>query len=564
MAQIGTIIDDKYQILTQIGKGGMSFVYLARDTRLNKQWAVKEVRKSGSNKKDTLVINSLIAEANLMKSLDHPALPRIVDIIDDGITIYIVMDYIEGESLDKVLKATLSNGEFFSEESVIDWAIQICEALLYLHSKNIIYRDVKPANIMLNDDGKIKIIDFGIAREYKGINDKDTKVLGTKGYAPPEQYVGQSDIRSDIYALGVTMHQLLTGNDPCDNPNFVPVRQINNSLSEGIELIIDRCIEPALENRYQNCADLLYDLQHPDMITKGYKQSQKRKLSSFVICALLSIVLFITSISLNLFASNIDNNNYQVLLNNDNFYEAIRLDPSKVDAYNAIIKNCRKSEKESDDKIEELKNEIDKHKSDLEVITNENGKSICTREDVAYLYYNVGRLIIANWTNNKEDANFSEVLADKLKKAKPYFGCASTYEDEFDEKYIAQCFNIICNFVSDNNENEIIINDDDIKNITDKIDGIEKNSDKETYAYNDTLVCYVTMVFISTQYESMIDNNVNPELISELVEKLDKHIESHENSNNTIVKSLVSDAKGHDKLIDYINEYAKDNNRIGG
>lgn len=117
MAEIGTVIEGKYEILREIGKGGMSVVYLAMDTHLNKQWAVKEIRKRGSGKNDEIVVNSLLAEANLMKRLDHPALPRIVDIIDNGVTIFVVMDYIEGESLDKILK------EYNKLFDVIDSAI---------------------------------------------------------------------------------------------------------------------------------------------------------------------------------------------------------------------------------------------------------------------------------------------------------------------------------------------------------------------------------------------------------------------------------------------------------
>ena len=124
MTEIGTVIDGKYQILKEIGRGGMSVVYLAMDTHLNKQWAVKEIRKKGSGKNDEIVVNSLLAEANMMKRLDHPALPRIVDIIDNGITIYVVMDYIEGESLDKILNEYGAQ----PEEKVIDWA----EAIYYL------------------------------------------------------------------------------------------------------------------------------------------------------------------------------------------------------------------------------------------------------------------------------------------------------------------------------------------------------------------------------------------------------------------------------------------------
>ena len=128
---IGTVIDGKYEILKQIGKGGMSVVYLAMDTHLNKQWAVKEVQKTASGKNNEVIINSFLTEANLMKRLDHPALPRIVDIIDNGQTIYVVMDYIEGESLDKVLEEYGAQ----PENEVVNWSVQICDALNYLHSQ---------------------------------------------------------------------------------------------------------------------------------------------------------------------------------------------------------------------------------------------------------------------------------------------------------------------------------------------------------------------------------------------------------------------------------------------
>ena len=205
MTHVGTIIEGKYEILKEIGRGGMSVVYLANDTHLNRNWAVKEVRKKGNGKNDEIVVNSLLAEANMVKRLDHPALPRIVDIIDNGSTIYIVMDFIEGESLDKILNEYGAQ----PEDKVIEWAMQICDVLSYLHSQKppIIYRDMKPANLMLKPNGNISIIDFGIAREYKEQNLADTTVLGTKGYAPPEQYSGQTDPRSDIFALGMTIYQ---------------------------------------------------------------------------------------------------------------------------------------------------------------------------------------------------------------------------------------------------------------------------------------------------------------------------------------------------------------------
>ena len=312
MTEIGTVIDGKYEVLREIGRGGMSVVYLAMDTHLNKQWAVKEIRKKGSGKNDEVVVNSLLAEANLMMRLDHPALPRIVDIIDNGVTIYVVMDYIEGESLDKIL---LEYGAQ-PEEKVKNWAMQIADALAYLHSQRppIVYRDMKPANVMLKPEGNIKIIDFGIAREYKEQNLADTTVLGTKGYAPPEQYSGQTDPRSDIFALGMTMHHLLTGIDPRNGEPYASVRQWNPELSEGIELIIDKCVEPAAENRYQSCADLIYDLEHPELITKDFKRKQKRKLTAFIASAALCVVMAVSGVVCSKLSVQLNNNTYDSLI----------------------------------------------------------------------------------------------------------------------------------------------------------------------------------------------------------------------------------------------------------
>ena len=151
MAVVGQVIDEKYEILTLIGQGGKSKVYLARDKRLNKQWAVKEIQKKAYDKNNEIVIQSAIAEANMIKQLDHTAIVRIVDIIETFDVIYIIEDYIEGETLNTILE----NNGAQPQELVIEWAVQICEALEYLHTRKppIIYRDMKPANVMLEPDG---------------------------------------------------------------------------------------------------------------------------------------------------------------------------------------------------------------------------------------------------------------------------------------------------------------------------------------------------------------------------------------------------------------------------
>lgn len=282
MARIGELVDGKYEILSLVGEGGMSRVYLARDRRLNKLWAVKEVNRAVEGPGGEVVSQSLVAEANLLKGLDHPMLPRIVDIVEDGRTVLVVMDYVEGKSLRRVLRET---GRPMEERAVIDVGVQLCDVLEYLHTRNppIVYRDMKPGNVMLREDGAVKLVDFGIAREYKKGALTDTNILGTRGYAAPEQLArgAQTDARSDIYSLGVTLYALATGRSPADEAFLRPLREIEPRLSEGLELIVAKatCANPA--ERYQSCAQMRHDLLNHDKLTEGYRQGLRRRLGRF-------------------------------------------------------------------------------------------------------------------------------------------------------------------------------------------------------------------------------------------------------------------------------------------
>ncbi len=443
MAEIGSIINGKYEILTQIGKGGMSIVYLAMDKNLNKQWAIKEIYKKGSDTNDEIVINSLLAEANLMKRLDHPSLPRIVDIVDNGITIYVVMDYIEGTSLDKIL---IEYGAQ-PEELVISWAKQLCDALSYLHSQkpSIIYRDMKPANIMLKPEGNIKIIDFGIAREYKEQNLADTTVLGTKGYAPPEQYSGQTDARSDIYAVGMTMHHLLTGVDPRSGEAYVPVRQWNPELSEGVEAIIDKCVQPAAENRYQSCNDLLYDLEHPELITKGFKRMQKRRLIIFAFFAVLGIVTLVSGFACNFAAERVNSNTYDAYISImsstsyeekiESYKQAIALYPNDVRAYVLMLEAY-----ENEGVFGQTEN------NEFLALYNANMDSFdVTSVEFAELNYKIGLMYFNYYTNDDGSYSFS----NRVQKAYSFFESNYTNENissDFEEKKLSDCYYQICSF----------------------------------------------------------------------------------------------------------------------
>jgi tetratricopeptide (TPR) repeat protein/tRNA A-37 threonylcarbamoyl transferase component Bud32 len=294
--KIGTVIDERYEILKEIGRGGMSVVYLAMDNRLNKSLVVKDIRKR-ANSNNELLINSLVVEANMLKKLDHGALPRIYDIIDSAGDIYVVMDYIEGESL----KEKLNREGKLPAADVIDYARQLSSVLGYLHSRKphpIVYRDMKPDNIMLTPEGKIKLIDFGIAREYKSENSTDTTNLGTKGYAAPEQLSGkQTDARTDIYSLGVTLYHLVTGKSLSEPPFEIrPIRQWDASLPEGLEHILLKCTQSEPADRYQSCEELSYDLEHIERLTQGYKNRLIKQLGLFLIPAVLFFAFSTTSV----------------------------------------------------------------------------------------------------------------------------------------------------------------------------------------------------------------------------------------------------------------------------
>lgn len=290
MLEIGSLVDGKYKILNKIGQGGMSVVYLAMNERANKQWAIKEVRKDGVQNFE-VVKQGLIAETEMLKKLNHPNLPSIIDVIDGEGTFLIVMDYIEGRHLESVVKEYGAQ----SQEDVIEWAKQLCDVLAYLHSRKppIIYRDMKPSNVMLKPDGKVMLIDFGTAREFKENSVADTTCLGTQGYAAPEQYGGhgQTDARTDIYCLGATLYHLLTGHNPSEPPyEMYPIRYWNPELSSGLEEIILKCTQKNPDDRYQNCGELLYALEHYNELDIEYRRKQTLKWRTFLCTSVLTVI----------------------------------------------------------------------------------------------------------------------------------------------------------------------------------------------------------------------------------------------------------------------------------
>ena len=426
MQQNGKIIDGKYEILTKIGQGGMSTVYLAMDKRLNKQWAIKEIRKEKHNSNNAIVVKSILAEAQLMKKLDHAALPRIVDIIEDNEAIYVVMDYIEGETLSKILREYGPQ----PEETVIEWAKQLCEVLDYLHTRQpaVIYRDMKPSNVMLKPDGKIKVIDFGIAREYKENNNSDTVSLGTRGYAAPEQFggKGQTDARTDVYCLGVTLYHLVTGKSPCEEPyEIYPIRRWTPALSRGLEKIIIKCTRPDPNDRYQSCAQMLYDLNHYKEIDDEYTRRQKQKLAAFVTTAAISVMGLTTGIASSIYADSANNANYDVIVehaqkeNNadkkkEYLYQAIDIKPSDIKAYEELIEVYKS------DYIYSLSEE-----QEFISVVNEHNSELKQNKEYLKLSFQIGKLYWYYYDYASSDGDNADNQTVRMKAATGWFREAS-------------------------------------------------------------------------------------------------------------------------------------------
>lgn len=351
MLEIGSLVDGKYKILNVVGRGGMSVVYLAMNEKANKQWAIKEVRKDGVANFE-VVKQGLIVETDMLKKFNHPLLPSIVDVIDTDGTFLIVMDYIEG----KPLSDSLSENGALPQEDVIKWAIQLCDVLGYLHKQTppIIYRDMKPANVMLKPDGNITLIDFGTAREYKRENVEDTTCLGTRGYAAPEQFggQGQTDPRTDIYCLGATLYHLVTGHNPSEPPyEMYPIRYWNESFSQGLENIIIRCTQKNPQDRYQSCDELLYALEHYEELDDIYVKKQKRKLSYFLITTFLMLASFAVALGAHHKEKQIISADYETQMeaaaSTDDYTTkivsyttAIAISPESTDPYEKLLETC--------------------------------------------------------------------------------------------------------------------------------------------------------------------------------------------------------------------------------
>lgn len=361
MVRLGEVVGGKFEILALLGKGGMSRVWLARDRRLNKLWAVKEIAHAAGGEGATAEA-ALLAEASLMRRFDHPALPRIVDIVQGADSTLVVMDYVDGVPLGRVLAEA---GHPLDEQDVIDWGIQLCRALEYLHGLEppIVYCDMKPANAMLTAEGAVKLVDFGAARVLDACAAAGPSI-GTRGYAAPEQLDGSGavDGRTDVYALGATLYALATGRSPAKG-GLRPLREVDPGLGEGLALVIARATRPDPRERYATCAEMRRDLENHEKLTSGYRAALRARVARFrawrgAACALaLASVLLLTG------AARAREATYEARIDaaraagavahgddtapaEDLYLQAIAADPSRVEPYSELVGNVYKADQE--------------------------------------------------------------------------------------------------------------------------------------------------------------------------------------------------------------------------
>ncbi len=258
----GITLVNRYLIQDIVGVGGMGAVYRARDLhfpKLVKLVAVKEmVNQNRDPKVQRTIIQNFEREANILALLNHPSIPRILDYFSQSDRSYLVMEFINGKNLEDIISEM---GEPIAVEQAVSWGIELCDVLHYLHMHQpepIIFRDVKPSNVMLNQHNRLSLVDFGIAKHFQ-VGQRGTQV-GTEGYSPPEQYRGDATPRADVYALGATLHHLLTNRDPrLEAPfsfNDRPVRSLNPAVSPELEAVLNTALQYNPEERFKDVMEM--------------------------------------------------------------------------------------------------------------------------------------------------------------------------------------------------------------------------------------------------------------------------------------------------------------------
>lgn len=440
MLENGIVLGEKYEILKQIGRGGTSTVYLAMNQKLNQQWVIKEI----DNTQNALDMERVLKEARMMMSFDHPAIPRIVDILEEPGFTYIIMDYVSGQSLAYELKEKGPQ----TQETVTEWAKQICNVLMYLHSLNppIIYHDLKPGNIILKEPEKnLKLIDFGEARPC--INGNAPGAGKTREYAAPEQQRetrGNTDERTDIYCFGTTLYRLLTGKFapiPPEQVGSIRERFPELNVSKGMDNIIRKCTQHDPAQRFQSAAELMKALENIQLWDNDYLKRLKRRVNLVVATIGIGFVMVIAGVVLNRSAAIINSRNYENLINTaqsvdyetriGEYEKAIELDGDNPKAYIKLLEAYEDNGHFGNEESQRFSTLYNTNKSRFDQ----------EDESVIEMHYLAGRMYFNMFSDE------STTIRSRVQKAQEYFGYVKEYGVASYENYsIASSYDTLCEF----------------------------------------------------------------------------------------------------------------------
>ncbi|HMP50561.1 MAG TPA: serine/threonine-protein kinase [Candidatus Melainabacteria bacterium] len=340
------VLNRRWEVVDKLGQGGMGTVFMARDLNLpnlndqKRACVVKQLRDDFFREEDReKALQFFFREAQVLAALNHPNIVRILDFFTEEGKSFLVMEYVQGQNLHEMV---MKRQEPFSEEMVVEWAVQICDVLHYLHTHDppVIYRDLKPSNIMIDVHDHVKLVDFGIARPFEESED-NTHVV-SQGYSPPEQYWGAADPRSDVYALGCTMYFLLTGEDPAAL-NVASPKAVNPEISDHIDEVIQRSTQQDVWGRFQSA------LEMKELLTYNVHAGKREQQSKPVLAIVAGV--FVTAIFLG------------GLMLSAKLHDQSEMQPAPVDQYRDLEAN--KNLEEEKNKFLEDKRRFEKEKREL-------------------------------------------------------------------------------------------------------------------------------------------------------------------------------------------------------
>lgn len=560
--KVGDVLDNRYQIIKLVGSG-RSEVYLAMDSNLKgKVLAVKVIQKTSKD------FDSFLQETKLLSKLNHQGIPNITQQIEDEKECCVVMSYYSGETLYDLAKRENESSADDNvksmkerEKEITEIFKSLCEILIYIHSvyKNkdvdinapIIHRDIKPENIMLTDSG-VKLIDWGTAGEFtRGVADTRPS-WGTKAYAAPEQFTTGPkyiDERTDIYALGATIYYALTGISPGeDKKNIMPLTSMNPNISEGMGIIVDKCLKYSPEERYQYADEILHDLEHIDSLTNKSRNEKRRGLIMFgmslFLCAFGAVIYVVSNQMIN----TRDTNNYQAKIQqayscysdavyyqkqgdsqkaeialdeaSEYYTEAIEYDGSDIDTY-IMLFNCLLPQADSTSYDEEIMNAVDIMRK--QYIDDKDSAMYHSNQ----LMYVVSKKCI-DISDNPVYARYAAEYLKLIQESDDYSNGIFS-KSEIDSMYL-----IATSISTSMYESDI---DDFVKVLED----LENKIDKSNRSYDDKLNTYYTIINQYSRYSSyIVQTSSNPyEAIQRIGEKSKVIIESQAETESLTFSGVI-------------------------